>query len=259
MRSATADDLVNARGNVLNAMAERDNVVPPAAVEPVMQLVGDPARREELRLPGGHVTFGTGRGGQAHDAEADAAGSSTTATKASRSHDGDPTDRARRRAGAGRFFARIPEADRTFFKEDVDDPGRGRRLGAARRGARDRRRRRRDRRVGRGGAAARLVEPRRRDAPRRRPRIPRTRAGRRLARHAVLDAVELGLAKLVVEVDGRPGGADRACSGRSGSSRRRCCRPRARSAGEIRDLLVLANDVESQFAAMATAGITDQL
>jgi len=55
-------DLANARGNVLNAMAERDNVVPPAAVEPVMRLVGDPARREELRLPGGHVTFGTGRG-----------------------------------------------------------------------------------------------------------------------------------------------------------------------------------------------------
>jgi polyhydroxyalkanoate synthase len=55
-------DLANARGNVLNAMAERDNVVPPAAVEPVMRLIGDPARREELRLPGGHVTFGTGRG-----------------------------------------------------------------------------------------------------------------------------------------------------------------------------------------------------
>ena len=55
-------DLVNARGNVLNAIAERDNVVPPAAVEPVMRLVGDPARRDELRLPGGHVTFGTGKG-----------------------------------------------------------------------------------------------------------------------------------------------------------------------------------------------------
>jgi polyhydroxyalkanoate synthase len=55
-------DLANVRGNVLNAMAERDNVVPPAAVEPIMRLIGDPARREELRLPGGHVTFGTGRG-----------------------------------------------------------------------------------------------------------------------------------------------------------------------------------------------------
>jgi polyhydroxyalkanoate synthase len=59
-------ELGNAQGNVLNALAERDNVVPPPAVEPVMQLVGDPARREELRLPGGHVTFGTGRSAAKH-------------------------------------------------------------------------------------------------------------------------------------------------------------------------------------------------
>jgi polyhydroxyalkanoate synthase len=59
-------DLARVQGNVLNAMAERDNVVPPAAVEPVMQLVGDPSRREELRLPGGHVTFGTGRSAFKH-------------------------------------------------------------------------------------------------------------------------------------------------------------------------------------------------
>ena len=58
--------LADVRGNVLNAMAERDNVVPPSAVEPVMRLVGDPARREELRLPGGHVTFGTGRSAVKH-------------------------------------------------------------------------------------------------------------------------------------------------------------------------------------------------
>jgi polyhydroxyalkanoate synthase len=58
--------LADVQGNVLNALAERDNVVPPAAVEPVMQLVGDPARREELRLPGGHVTFGTGRSAVKH-------------------------------------------------------------------------------------------------------------------------------------------------------------------------------------------------
>jgi polyhydroxyalkanoate synthase len=54
------------QGNVLNALAERDNVVPPAAVAPVMELIGDPARREELRLPGGHVTFGTGRSAVKH-------------------------------------------------------------------------------------------------------------------------------------------------------------------------------------------------
>jgi len=58
--------LGDARGNVLNAMAERDNVVPPPAVEPIMELVGDPARRQELRLPGGHVTFGTGRSAVKH-------------------------------------------------------------------------------------------------------------------------------------------------------------------------------------------------
>jgi poly[(R)-3-hydroxyalkanoate] polymerase subunit PhaC len=54
-------DLARARGNVLNALAERDGVVPPSAVEPVTALIGDPTRREELRLPGGHVTFGTGK------------------------------------------------------------------------------------------------------------------------------------------------------------------------------------------------------
>ena len=53
--------LADACGNVLNAMAERDTVVPPAAVTPVSSLVGDPERREEMRLPGGHVTFGAGR------------------------------------------------------------------------------------------------------------------------------------------------------------------------------------------------------
>jgi polyhydroxyalkanoate synthase subunit PhaC len=58
--------LSDVRGNVLNALAERDNVVPPAAVEPVMELVGDPARRQELRLPGGHVTFGTGKTALTH-------------------------------------------------------------------------------------------------------------------------------------------------------------------------------------------------
>jgi len=54
-------DLENTRANVLNAIAERDNVVPLAASEPTGRLVGDPAHRDELRLPGGHVTFGTGR------------------------------------------------------------------------------------------------------------------------------------------------------------------------------------------------------
>jgi polyhydroxyalkanoate synthase len=47
--------------NVLSAYAERDNVVPLAAAEPSLRLVGHPSRRDELRLGGGHVTFATGR------------------------------------------------------------------------------------------------------------------------------------------------------------------------------------------------------
>jgi polyhydroxyalkanoate synthase len=53
--------LADARGDVLVAVAERDNVVPLPASTPAMELVGDPERREEMRLPGGHVTFGTGK------------------------------------------------------------------------------------------------------------------------------------------------------------------------------------------------------
>src|SRR4051812_47374482 len=59
-------DLADARGDVLVAMAERDNVVPASATEPALQLVGKPERRHELRLPGGHVTFGAGRSAFRH-------------------------------------------------------------------------------------------------------------------------------------------------------------------------------------------------
>jgi polyhydroxyalkanoate synthase len=54
-------DFSKTAANVLIAMAQRDNVIPPAAAEPFTRLVGAPDRRHELRLRGGHVTFGTGR------------------------------------------------------------------------------------------------------------------------------------------------------------------------------------------------------
>jgi polyhydroxyalkanoate synthase subunit PhaC len=54
-------DFSKTNANVLVAMAQRDNVIPPAAAEPFTKLVGLPERRDELRLRGGHVTFGTGR------------------------------------------------------------------------------------------------------------------------------------------------------------------------------------------------------
>jgi polyhydroxyalkanoate synthase len=54
-------DLGDIEANVLVAIAERDNVVPLAAAEPALQVVGRPERRDELRLTGGHVTFFAGR------------------------------------------------------------------------------------------------------------------------------------------------------------------------------------------------------
>jgi polyhydroxyalkanoate synthase len=54
-------ELENARGNVLNTFAEKDTVVPVAAVEPASALVGRPECRDELRLGGGHVTFAAGK------------------------------------------------------------------------------------------------------------------------------------------------------------------------------------------------------
>ncbi len=59
-------DLTRTRADVLNAMAEHDTVVPRAAAQPISALVGQPERRHELLLPGGHVTFGTGRSALKH-------------------------------------------------------------------------------------------------------------------------------------------------------------------------------------------------
>ena len=53
-------DFTEFDAHVLNAFAEKDNVVAPAASEPASTLVGKPERRRELRLRGGHVAFATG-------------------------------------------------------------------------------------------------------------------------------------------------------------------------------------------------------
>ena len=59
-------DFATSGATVLNAMAEQDTVVPRAAAEPIGTLVGRPDRRQQLLLPGGHVTFGTGRSAFRH-------------------------------------------------------------------------------------------------------------------------------------------------------------------------------------------------
>ena len=47
-------------------MAGNDTVVPMAAAQPIANLVGRPDRRQEMVVPGGHVTFGTGRSAFKH-------------------------------------------------------------------------------------------------------------------------------------------------------------------------------------------------
>jgi len=59
-------DFATTPATVLTAMAEGDTVVPRAASEPGALLVGHPERREQLVLPGGHVTFGAGRSALRH-------------------------------------------------------------------------------------------------------------------------------------------------------------------------------------------------
>ena len=157
------------------------------------------------------------------------------------------------------FFERIPEGDRTFLKEDVEDPevvAQWARPGMARTIAVD------------GGEVIgsvavvplhgwsshvgeiRLVVD---------PAARGQGLGRALARKAVLDATELGLAKLVVEVIADQQalvGMFRALGFEPEALLADHVRDRA---GEVRDLMVLANDVESQFSSMAAAGITEQL
>jgi ribosomal protein S18 acetylase RimI-like enzyme len=155
-----------------------------------------------------------------------------------------------------RFFARIPEADRTFLKEDVDDPAAWFRLGPARTIAAE------DGEIAGSVAVVPLhgwsshvgeirlvVDPEHRGLG----------LGRELARHAVHDAVDLGLAKLVVEVIADQTaliGMFQALGFDAEALLADHVRDRS---GQIRDLLVLANDVESQFASMAAAGISEEL
>lgn len=158
-----------------------------------------------------------------------------------------------------RFFARIPEADRTFLKEDVDDPAvvaawakpavartiaveAGEVLGSVAV-------------VPLHGWSSHVGEIRLVVDP-----LERGRGiGRELARHAVHHAVDLGLAKLVVEVIADQTALIGMFSALGFDAEALLADHVRDRNGQIRDLLVLSNDVESQFAAMATAGITEEL
>jgi ribosomal protein S18 acetylase RimI-like enzyme len=163
-----------------------------------------------------------------------------------------------------RFFNDLPEGDRTFIKEDVTDPAvvtswtgadaGGRRwvaledadgsgvLGylAVRRlsGWSDH--------VG----EVRLVIS---------PSARGTGLGRQLARHAVTQAVDDGLSKLVVEVVAEQSAAVALFSG-LGFSGEALLEDHIRDRnGELRDLLVLAHHVGRTWSSMSTLGLADVL
>jgi ribosomal protein S18 acetylase RimI-like enzyme len=158
-----------------------------------------------------------------------------------------------------RFFAGIPESDRTFLKEDVDDP---RVLehwlapGEARSIAVD------DGEVIGSVAVVKLhgwsshvgevrlvVDPNHRGQG----------LGRLLARHAVIDAVDMGLKKLVVEVIADQEALIAMFRGLGFEPEALLTDHVRDRSGQMRDLIVLANSVNEQFAALTTAGVADQL
>ena len=158
-----------------------------------------------------------------------------------------------------RFVERVPEGDRTFFKEDVEAPGvldAWTRPGTARAVA-----------VEEGevigyvavvplhGWSSHVGEVRVIVDPGRRGRG----IGRALARRAVLEAVELELRKMVVEVvaDQEP---TIAMFRSLGFDPEALLTDQVRDqSGALRDLMILAHSVEEQWSSMAVAGIADEL
>jgi ribosomal protein S18 acetylase RimI-like enzyme len=159
-----------------------------------------------------------------------------------------------------RFLNAIPDADRTFLKEDVGDPevvaawvlpGAARSIAV----------------TGDGevagyvaviplhGWSSHVGEVRLVVAPDRRGQG----VGRSLARHAVLEALVLDLRKLVVEVIADQEALVAMFRGLGFEPEALLTdHVRVRS-GELRDLLVLAHSVEQQWASMSMAGIVESL
>lgn len=157
-----------------------------------------------------------------------------------------------------RFFAQVPEGDRTYFREDVlapgaierwlDDPDQTRLIArvdgvAAGHGA-----------VIRGVGWSRHVgELRLVVGPDHRGRG----VGRLLAQRAVVEAVELGVTKLVVEVAAEQE-ATVAMFTKLGFEAEGLLRDHVRDrTGRTHDLIVLAHFVDELSSVMATAGIDD--
>ena len=158
-----------------------------------------------------------------------------------------------------RFFARIPEGDRTFFKEDVDDPAvvaQWTAPGEARSIALEG-----DAVVGSvavvrlHGWSSHVGEVRVIVDPDRRGRG----IGRALARAAILDALELGLKKLVVEVVAEEDSTTAMFRSLGFDPEALLTDHVCDQAGELRDLMILAQAVDDSVRAMFTTGVADEL
>lgn len=156
------------------------------------------------------------------------------------------------------FFARIPESERTFFKEEVLDHDTVERWLKGDRGRRGLALE--DQRVlgyvavvpltgwsDHVGEVRLVVDPQRR----------RRGLGRAMARWALLQALDCDLTKLTVEVVADQDGAV-AMFGALGFQAEGFLHDHVRDHdGVLRDLILLAHPVADQWSAMATAGISD--
>lgn len=158
-----------------------------------------------------------------------------------------------------RFIERIPESDRTFFKEDVTDPAVVRawaRPGAARVLAVEG-----DAVIGSAavvplhgwsshvGEVRVIVDPDQRG----------NGIGRALAQQAVREALALGLDKIVVEVIAEQDSTVRMFRSLGFDPEALLVDHVRDRAGELRDLMVLAQDVQVAAGALEVAGIVTEL
>lgn len=159
------------------------------------------------------------------------------------------------------FFAELPAGDLTFIKEDVTDPAQVRSLAVAGRGrwlaVVD------DDSTVTGYLAVRRLPGWSDHVGEIRlvvhPAYRRAGLGRALARHALVQAVEDGLRKLVVELvaDQEHAIAMFTALGFTGEA---LLRDHIRDRdGRLRDLVVLAHYVDETWAAMATVGLQEEM
>jgi ribosomal protein S18 acetylase RimI-like enzyme len=159
------------------------------------------------------------------------------------------------------FLARIPKGESTFFKEDIGAPDTVRRWAEDSNGARRTLAWDGDTVVGYAavipgvgwsshvGEIRLVVDPERR----------RAGIGHVLARRALIDSLDAGMLKVVVEVVADQGpaiGLFTALGFKPEALLSNYVRDRA---GDLHDLLVLAHDVEDVQSTMATMGIVDEL